>query len=237
MKRLVTLAIALSSVVAGSAQELWTSAYGEYAITKRLKAGVGIECRTSDGLSGVGRWSVGAELDYKLCKYLKAEVAYRFIYDHSGDEYDDDEYIPSYWQPRQRVQVSLTGSYKVDRFTFSLREGYQYTYHRERTTVPSYDALNNEWTFDKVVNSKHKGYLRSRLEVEYNIRKSPFTPFVSCELYNNVSGFALAKSRYTVGTDYKINKRNAVQLFYRYVDKRSGADSNVIGVGYSYKFK
>jgi hypothetical protein len=52
-----------------------------------------------------------------------------------------------------------------------------------------------------------------------------------------VSGFDLSKVRYTVGSDYKINRHNAVQLFYRFVDNRSGSNSNVIGVGYTYKFR
>jgi hypothetical protein len=237
-KLIVALSLAFVSATTASAQEIWTDAGLDFGITKKLKAEVDVECRTTDGVSDVGRWSVGADLSYRFCKYLKADVAYKFIYQRNGDEYNDEDlYVPSYWQPRQRFQVSLTGNYKIGRLEVSLREGYQYTYHRERTTVPTYDILANEWTFDKVTNSKHKGYLRSRIALEYNIRKSRFAPFASCELYNNVSGFDLSKVRYTVGSDYKINRHNAVQLFYRFVDNRSGSNSNVIGVGYTYKFR
>jgi hypothetical protein len=236
-KYFLALALAMASASAVSAQEIWTSAGADFSITKKLKAEVEVECRTTDKVEDVARWSVGADLSYRFCKYLKADVGYTFIYQHNGNEYDeDDTYIPYYWQPRQRVQASLTGSYKFGRLAVSLREGYQYTYHRERTTVPTYNALDNSWDLIQEVNSKHKGYLRSRLELEYNIRKSRFTPFASCELYNDVSGFDLKKVRYTVGSEYKINKHNGVQLFYRFIDSRNSTDSHVIGVGYTYKF-
>jgi hypothetical protein len=236
-KYIMALALALVSASAASAQELWTSANAEFSLTKKLKAGIELQCRTTDKVDDVGRWSVGADLSYRFCKYLKADAAYTFIYQRNGDEYDDeDTYIPSYWQPRQRVQLSLTGSYKIGRLAVSLREGYQYTYHRERSTVPTYDIVNDSWLLNKVTATKHKAYLRSRLELEYNIRKSRFTPFASCELYNDISGFDIKKVRYTVGTEYKINRHNGVQLFYRYIDSRKSDNSNVIGVGYTYKF-
>ena len=86
--------------------------------------------------------------------------------------------------------------------------------------------------------AKHKHVLRSRLEVEYNIAKSKFTPYVSCELYNSLSDrFAVEKTRWTIGSSYKINKKNSVSLYYRYIangdeDEEGG---HVIGVGYKFK--
>lgn len=82
--------------------------------------------------------------------------------------------------------------------------------------------------------------LRSRLEAEYNIRKSRFTPFASYELYNSLSsGFSRDKSRWTVGTDYKFNKRHSLSLFYRYIDTQDDDDpsTHIIGIGYKFKLK
>lgn len=236
-QRIITALMAAAAVSCASAQELWTSADLDFSLAKRLKANVGVECRTTDQLSDLSRWSVSAGLSYRLCKYLKAGVAYKFIYDHNGNEYDEDDvYTPFYWQPRQRFSAGLTGSYKVGRVTFSLREMYQYTYHRERVTSASFDVLANEWVFDKTLNVKHKGYLRSKLEAEYNIRKCRFTPFASCEVYSDVSDFDTSKVRYTIGSEYKINSHNGLQLFYRYIDGKN-TNSHVIGVGYTFKLK
>lgn len=235
--RLLALLLSLSSIGPISAQELWTSANVDFGITKKLKADVEVECRTTNKLDNVARWSASAGLSYRFCKYLKAGAAYTFIYQHNGNEYDDDDvFTPYYWQPRQRLQAALTGSYKIGRLSLSLREMYQYTYHRERVTTASLDVLTNEWSFDKTVYARHKAYLRSKLEAEYNIRKSKFSPFASCELYSNISGFDTSKVRYTIGSAYKINSHNSMQLFYRYIDGKNN-NSHVIGVGYTFKTK
>jgi hypothetical protein len=234
---LAALMLATCGITTASAQELWTSAAVGCNITKKLKADVEVDCRTTNALSNISRWSASAGLSYKICHYLKAGAAYTFIYQHNGNEYDDDDvYTPYYWQPRQRVTASLTGSYKIGRLSLSLREAFQYTYHRERVTTASFDVLANEWALDKTVHAKHKGYLRSKLEAEYNIRKCRFTPFVSCEIYNNISDFNTSKVRYTIGTEYKINSRNGVSLFYRYIDGNNN-NTNVVGVGYTFKLK
>ncbi len=220
-----------------TAQELWTSADVDFSLMKRLKADVGVECRSTNQLSSISRWSLSAGLSYRICKYLKAGAEYKFIYDHNGNEYDEDDvYIPYYWQPRHRVTAAMSGSVKIGRVSLSLREAYQYTYHRERVTNASFDIISNEWMFDKTLYSKHKGYLRSRLMAEYNIRKCRFTPFISCEMYNNVSGFDVDKVRYTIGTEYKISGHHELQFFYRYIDGNK-SDSHVIGVGYTFNIK
>jgi opacity protein-like surface antigen len=237
IKRITFMLLALCCLSTLSAQELWTTAGVDLSINKKLKADVELECRTTDELSDLSRWSISAGLSYKICKYLKAGISYKFIYDHNGNEYDDDDvYTPYYWQPRQRFGAGMTGSYKFGRLSLSLREMYQYTYHRERVTSASYDIFAGEWSFNKQTISKHKGYLRSKLEAEYNIRKSRFTPFASCELYSDVSDFDTSKVRYTLGTDYKINKHNALNVFYRFIDGKNN-DSHVIGIGYTFKIK
>ena len=47
--------------------------------------------------------------------------------------------------------------------------------------------------------------------------------------------------RYTAGCDFKINKQNHIDLYYRFVDIRendnfNNRDSHVLGVGYQFKF-
>ena len=181
---------------------------------------------------------------------------------------DDGNLIPKhmnvdapYWYTRHRVTASLTGSFKWGRFKFSLRERYQFT-HRMRSycdrtrwyydpfhkmfpeDVPEYylddDPESDDYSYmtdEKKSKSDHK--LRSRLAVSYDIKKCPFEPFAEVEVYNELdNAFAYDKIRYTVGTDYKINKEHKLTLYYRYqdyadVDEVSG---HVLGVGYAFEF-
>ena len=181
---------------------------------------------------------------------------------------DDGNLIPKhmnvdapYWYTRHRVTASLTGSVKWGRFKFSLRERYQFT-HRMRSycdrtrwyydpfhkmfpeDVPEYylddDPESDDYSYmtdEKKSKSDHK--LRSRLAVSYDIKKCPFEPFAEVEVYNELdNAFAYDKIRYTIGTEYKINKEHKLSLYYRCqdyadIDEVSG---HVLGVGYAFEF-
>lgn len=186
----------------------------------------------------------------------KTEVKY--LTDDEGNYVTDvnDAFIPkhknvdaAYWTARHRATASLTGSVKWGRFKFSLRERYQFTYRmpaqcdRERYyyfSGPGFDIWDEEpevMVDEKKAKSDHK--LRSRLQISYDIKKCPFEPYAEVEVYNLLdNAFAYDKIRYTVGTEYKINKEHKLKLFYRYqdyadIDEVSG---HVLGLGYAFEF-
>ncbi len=191
----------------------------------------------------------------------ETSVKYRTGNDGSVEMDGEGNLIPKhmnvdapYWYTRHRVTASLTGSAKWGRFKFSLRERYQFT-HRMRSYCDReryyyFSAPTNKWDYEepdfeqpekltdeKKSKSDHK--LRSRLAVSYDIKKCPFEPFAEVEVYNELdNAFAYDKVRYTVGTEYKINKDHKLKLYYRYqdyadVDEVSG---HVLGVGYAFEF-
>ena len=237
-KSLVIILLALCAVTPVlKAQSLWTSAEVRVKAPKTLNGFVEAEFRTHDGISSAERWAGTVGLDYKLFSFLKATAGYTYIHQQTVTETTKKgNIIPSYWQPKHRASFALTGSVDWKRFSFSLRERYQYTY-RTGQSVPKFDSDGITPKDDEIVEAKHKHVLRSRLEVEYNIAKSKFTPYVSCELYNSLSdSFAVEKTRWTIGSSYKINKKNSVSLYYRYIangdeDEEGG---HVIGVGYKF---
>ena len=167
----------------------------------------------------------------------------------------------AYWVARHRFTASLTGSVKWGRFKFSLRERYQFT-HRMRSycdrtrwnydsghelfpdLIPEYyiddDPESDDYSYridEKKSKSDHK--LRSRLAVSYDIKKCPFEPFAEVEVYNELdNAFAYDKIRYTVGTEYKINKEHKLKLYYRYQDyaDRDEVSGHVLGIGYAFEF-
>lgn len=192
-------------------------------ITKRIIPGLNLsleeDFRLRDNLSEVDRFSTTLELSYKPWKFLKLGGAYNLInYNHETKG----------WEVRHRYYFFATGSYRINRFTVSLRERFQSTY---RVGVKETSKRANP-----------KLYLRSRLEVEYDIRNCKFEPFASVELYNTLNdpqGNKMNKLKYTAGSKYKLNKRNSLQLYYRYInfkDDDEGNGKHMIGLGYSYKF-
>lgn len=218
---------------------IWTSA----EVQKKLFPGFDVslegEFRTRDGVQTVERWSGSAGLSYKVFRWLKASAGYTFInYYHPMETTKKGNYIPEYWQARHRVNLSLTGKVDWHRFTFSLRERWQYTY-RPSQSVPKFDGDDGSAKSDEYISGKGKNVLRSRIQVGYNIRKCAFNPYASCELYHSLNDdVAFEKLRWTVGTEWKLSKKHSLDFYYLYQNKadEDEADGHVIGVGYSFKF-
>lgn len=278
------LLLVASAMVAQSDFGVWTSVEGSTKLNKKLELSLEGEYRTQDMSAMTERVSGAVNLSFKdknFLPFLKADVGYTYMYmqymgeteikyrtdDEDNYELDDEgNMIPkhmnvdaAYWTARHRATASLTGSYKLGRFKFSLRERYQYTYRmaaecvRERwyydpfhtiTGGPEYfldtDPESEDYSYmtdEKKAKSDHK--LRTRLQVSYDIKKCPFEPFAEIEIYNELdNAFALDKVRYSVGTEYKINKQNKLKIYYRYqdyadIDEVSG---HVLGLGYAFEF-
>lgn len=218
---------------------VWSSLEVQKKILPGFDASLEGELRTRDGLKNVERWVVSPSLSYRLWPFLKADVGYTYIYKRQPFEWTKKgNYIPAYWSPRHRFTVSLTGSYTWNRLEFSLRERYQFT-HRKALSVPKYDGDTGKRKSDEEISAKNRSMWRSRLQVAWNIRRSPFTPYASCELYHDITnGWALDKTRWTVGTEYKLKKNHVFDLFYRYQDNADDdeAGGHALGVGYKFKF-
>lgn len=218
---------------------IWTSAEVRKKIFPGFDASIEGEFRTRDGLKNVERGTLAAGVAYRITPYLKADAGYTFIYSHRpGETTKKGNYVSDYWSPRHRMYLSLTGKLTWNRFDFSLRERYQYTY-RTSQMVSKYDGDDGSQKADEEITGKGKNVLRSRLQVEWNIKKSNFAPYASCELYHSMSdSWTLDKTRWTVGTGYKINKKNSLDFFYRYQNHSDDDETNghVVGAGYKFKF-
>lgn len=224
------------SVSNAGAQQLWLNAEARAPITKALRASVELEHRSRDGFGATSRWSAAAALSYKVAPWLRASASYKFIYGREAAHTTrKGNFIPAYWEKAHRFQLGLTGSLRLGKFGLSLREAYQMT-HTPGFSVEKWGA-NGFRKDDEVIAASTRHLLRSRLQAEYkHCKKALLTPFASIEVYNDFSdGFSLRKMRYTIGTDIRINKRNSLSAFYRFVDRRNSDNTNVIGVGYSFK--
>jgi len=247
---------------------LWTGVgFGQNLGVKGLSADAELGFRANNNLRNVDRWSAGLGLNYSLCKYLKVGVSYTYLYSYTGSErkehYKDEaqtnwngyNQTNAFWRSKNRLAVDLKTSVDVGRFSFGLRERYQLTGYNSATTskdkyrfTPIYDMD------DKLIGYSPKGdperepvfkehktkeYLRSKIDVSYNIRRCPVDPAASVELSNNIrDGFHIDKVRYSVGAEYKMNKKVAFDLFYHFNDGHDDdVEGNLHAIELSVKFK
>ena len=266
---LVSVAAALVCMSANASDfGVWTEAgatkkLGMFSIT--IDGGF----RTQNRMRSVDRWNAGIGVDYKPSAYFSAGVSYDFRYNYKHEsredryetrldngaggsdivksEYEGYNIKKPYWRCKNRLNFDLTGKLPLGRFTFSLRERYQFTRENsvsslvDKYRIPSAgETPQYDKTEVKVRNAGNHSRLRSRIMVEYNIHHSPLSPYAYIEIANNMcSGMMLDKTRVGVGAEIKINKNNYIDVGYVYQDSRDDdfdGREHVIDISYSYKF-
>ncbi len=184
--------------------------------------------------------------------------------------------FPAHWYPRHRFYAEATGTVKLwGWLRVSLRERYQFT-HTKAYSIDRYryrmkyenaektdfdenwepytyyeletELTHNEWdTKDILANTDQ--VLRSRVKLEYDKKRFPFSPYISAEAHNSVSvgdHMLLQKVRTAIGCGYKFRKHNEVSLsyvatFYMY-DVEDGEvirdhdRRHALSIGYKYSF-
>jgi len=187
-------------------------------ITKKLNINFEEEFRTRSDFSEIERFSHALEVSYKPFNFLKVGGVYNLInFNHEKRG----------WEIRHRYYFYATGNMEAGRFTFSLRERFQST--------------KRQGVVQTATRANPKLYLRSRLKADYNIRKSKFTPYASFELFNTLNDpqkNGINQWRCIAGTDYKLNKKNVLALYYRYTNytDEEELDKHLFGIAYSFKF-
>ena len=82
--------------------------------------------------------------------------------------------------------------------------------------------------------AKDRLILRSKLTIEYDIKHVPIDPFVSVD-YGVGLNYTAAKWKYTVGFDWKVNKKHKFTLFYRFQHEKDDDEPNGHLLGFGYK--
>ena len=255
MKLSAKLLLTLGACVMGfaaSAQTLLVGAEATKKLPHKISVGVEAEFRSMEWVDHTERWTIAANVDYKPLSFLKVGAQYKFmqVQELGGVTKKLNRY-KNYWDTKHRVSISASGSVKFGKFELSLRERYQYTY-RPYHEIPRY---NYYWTPDeeenRIIEAKSKHVLRSRLQVEFKpYKKCPWKPYASFELYTlladidhtdneSIGAKFCDKYRATAGTEYKINKKNSLDIFYRYAsayDEDDHEDGHTIGVVYKFSF-
>jgi len=151
---------------------------------------------------------LGAE--YKIVKGFYVGANYRLS--------KDNDYETSNHAIRHRIDIAFTYKHKYENFRFSFRTKFQ-----TKNALPT----ENSPTFS-----------RNKLAIKYKLENN-FTPFISYEFYYQFNEEKIInRTRFSLGSSYKINKKNALKFFYMYENKfnvRNLKHNHIYGISYSFK--
>ena len=202
---------------------LWTTIDAETKLFKKWDISFGPEYRMKNNFSATDQIRGNLDISRKVGKYVKLGAGYIFIADKKTKR-DIFEY-------RHRFLFQATGSYKYARFTASWRSRIQLTImetDQPRGNLFDDDSYNWVW--------------RNRFGLKYNIKKSPFTPYINFEMFHSLFSdlqYSYMENRFSVGTEYQINKRNSLEFGYKLDSEVEGTKKhklNVLKLGYIYSF-
>jgi hypothetical protein len=171
---------------------LWTSIELEKKIIKNLELDFGLANRMQNNITQRDESFIDMGVSYRYSLFA-AGFGYRFTNNFRFGR--NDEYS-------HRLFCQLRFRPEWNRFRFDYRLRYQSQYFSLLTS----ETGNIPDTF-----------IRNRLKISYNIRKSDFSPSFSYEYFYRLKQSdpsEFQRKRLTLGMDYNINKSNTIGVSY-----------------------
>lgn len=215
--KLLLIGLILSTLSFGQNDEfmVWTEVGASGDIVKKTDWALDINTRFDD--QGVATFFPQAGISYKLTKWLKPSVEYRFILDRN-----------KYGNHKLSHRINFNAKFKesFDRLGLGIRLRYQYAFSQISAT--SYDA-----DFDQAI--------RFKPEISYDIKDFILTPKVSTEFFYNPlygpQGRRFDKFRIGVGASFDLNNDHDISFKYQLDKKLHAYDEgvrHVLSLSYSY---
>jgi len=198
---------------------LWTSIDVEKKLSKKWDLDICGQYRSNDNFSFTDQFRGSADVARKMNKYLGLGAGYELIAKHKVKNNDD------FYAYRHRFRVQASTSYKYANFTFNWRPRLQMTLLEDSKT----DRC--EWI------------LRNRFGLKYNIKKTPWKPYMNFEMFHQLfNGWkgCYNENRFSIGTEYSLNKQHTIELGYKLDTSIAGSTKNrlnVVKLGYTFSFK
>ena len=171
------------------------------------------------GRNGLETFFPQVGVQYKLTKWLRTSVEYRFVLDKN--KYGN-------YKSSSSIRVNLILKENIKRFDFGLRLRYQNSF--KGSSGPEYNA-----DFGQAI--------RIKPSVEYDIDNSVFTPFLNTEFFFDPAygpqGPGFNKIRYAIGTKLELDSPHGISVKYQLdhkLNRYPAALKHVVSVGYSYEF-
>jgi hypothetical protein len=218
MNRLLLISLFFSQAVISQVHKpmVWTELGIGGKITKDLQWGLDVTSRF--GSNGLETFFPQASFKYKVTKWFRPSIDYRFI----GDKQKQGSYNYSH-----RINLNAEFRYNFDRLYLKSRVRYQYAFDRLSSTE-SYDS-----EFDQAV--------RLKLEAKYDVNNFILSPVLSGEIFYDPMygpyGQQINKFRGFVGFDLDINSPHSISFGYMYdtrVNLSRQRMRHILSLSYSY---
>jgi len=195
---------------------LWTEVGVKGDLVKKTDWSAELNTRF-DG-NGIATFFPQVGVEYKLTKWLRPSVEYRFVIDKN--DYGN-------YKAANRLNVNAKFKEDIERLELECRIRYQY-------------AFNNRGSFD--YDADFDQAFRFKPEISYDINNFILTPKISSEFFYNPSlgeeGRRFNKVRFAVGASFDLNNNHDVSFKYQ-LDKRFYAYDrgvrHVLSLSYQYK--
>lgn len=214
------LVMALSSMARAQENDtymFWTT----FSVTGDLikKTDWTAELNTRFDENGIATFFPQVGIDYKLTKWLKPSLEYRFVIDKN--DYGN-------YKAAHRLNFNAKFKEDFDRLGLGMRVRYQYAFDNRSSF--DYDA-----DFDQA--------FRFKPEISYDIKDFILTPESSVEFFYNPSlgegGRRFDKMRFNIGASLDLNNAHDIAFKYQ-IDKRFYAFDrglrHVFAISYGYEF-
>lgn len=224
MNKLKTLLIAvytLLSLLNLSAQtndaQLWADIKLNYKFASHTSIYGQVGSRFSENISKVGMGFAELGTDYELSKTWELGASYRFYSSRKNEDL---------YSNRHKFNLDLSFKKNYYLLSFKIRMRIQMKY-KDIYSSNDGTASNFQW--------------RNKLELKYKLTKK-IKPFFLFECYLPISNnnyFELTKTKYSFGLEYKINKRNSLEiycLYQRQLHRKNPDRDFVIGISYICSF-
>ena len=202
--------------------ESWNSVGIAYKPNKKWSFELLERLQLKDNASVVSGYFTEIESAYAITKHWKIGAGFRYIRNN-----DTKGKIQGY-ENFHRYHFDLKYQHNIKQFVLGYRLRYQ-TKSELGLSGADLDVPNQNF--------------RLKVELEYNINKSDFTPSIAVQIFNTIpesGGLIFSKYRFTSGLDYKFKDAGKLGLFYL-IDQQVNIDypktTHVLSLKYMYTFK
>lgn len=184
-------------------------------LSRNLELGVYEELRFIDNASSFSTSKTAVGLEYRLPHNFKAGVQY-MLYSYAEKT------------PKHRVAASLSYTYKLYDWNFSVKETVQMT-HKTKAGMNPYQGVRNLLAEKTSFKVKYKGFSHLEPYVGCELRVTLNDPLITLEsndLYTTKKGRQYYKGEFNgygltylerfrseIGADYKLNRHNTISLY------------------------
>ncbi|MEY3728275.1 MAG: hypothetical protein RL098_1752 [Bacteroidota bacterium] len=194
--------------------QVWNEAGVSYKIDK--KQSLAFDLTTRHGAGGVQTFFPQISYKYKLNKYIRPSVDYRYIANRNSEQNFTLEH---------RINANLQFSYDFDRLQLGLRGRYQFTTNRL--------ANNYEPEFGEA--------FRLKPSIAYDIKKSILAPQASMEFFtgpmDGQQGYHLNRIRWSIGIGFEWESPHAFEIAYLYdqrINSPGSLNRAILNFSYGY---